>query len=96
MNETVPTHVEIGDSVIYQDLQDEVVILNLASQQYYGLDDVGAAMWKPLLDRREVASATRQLATEFDVDSDVVRADLYALIRQLMESGLLKSSPLQI
>jgi hypothetical protein len=92
MSEPVPEYVEIGDSVIYQDLQNEVVILNMTSQQYYGLDDIGASMWKMLLDRRSLAVVADQLVRDYEVESAVAEKDLESLVRRLLDCGLLKAS----
>ena len=92
MTETIPPHVEIGDSVIYQSLQDEVVILNMSSQEYYGLDSIGASMWKMLLDHRDVATVADRMTTVYNVERETVVNDLNALVRRLLDSGLLKAS----
>ena len=92
MSETIPPYVDIADSVIYQTLQDEVVILNMANQEYYGLDDVGASMWKMLLDQRDVGAVADHMTAEYKVDRETVLGDLSALVRQLLDSGLLKPS----
>jgi hypothetical protein len=92
MSETVPTYVEIGDSVIYQSLQDEVVILNMANQEYYGLDSVGASMWKMLLDQRDLGAVADRMTAVYKVERETVVNDLNALVRQLLNSGLLKPS----
>jgi hypothetical protein len=92
MSQNVPPYVEIGDSVIYQSLQDEVVILNMASQEYYGLDNIGAAMWKMLLDQRDVTAVADRMTAQYNVERKTVLDDLNALVRRLLASGLLKAS----
>lgn len=86
----LPESVEIGDSVIYQTLQDEIVLLNMASQQYYGLDSVGADVWKMLLELRNPGDVVCRLQESYEVDAETARNDLRALIGNLVEAGLLK------
>jgi hypothetical protein len=93
MSKVIPTSVEIGDSVIFQSLKDEVVILNMTSQEYFGLDNIGASMWKMLIDQRDVAAVAERMVSEYDVELGTVRDDLNALVRQLIDAGLLKSLP---
>src|SRR5215469_1343592 len=38
-----------SDDVIFQPLHDEIVLLNMKTQQYYALDDVGSDMWNRLV-----------------------------------------------
>jgi len=92
MSKTVPPQVEIGDSVIFQSLQDEVVILNMANHQYYGLDNIGADMWKMLLDHRDVGAVADRMTAKYNVERETVMDDLNALVRKLLDSGLLKAS----
>jgi hypothetical protein len=86
----LPTNVTIGDTVLYQDLDDEVVLLNMANQQYYGLNEVGTQMWKYLMEAGDVAAASAKLSTEYEADSSVIRTDLSILIKELLDAGLLK------
>lgn len=44
MTISLPTRVEISPEVLFQELQGEAVLLNLTSERYYGLDDVGMRM----------------------------------------------------
>ena len=92
MNDTSPARVQIGDSVIYQKLQDEVVLLNMESQHYFGLDGVGAAMWEALLRHGDVESAAASLHPLYQVDQATLRSDLQALVGSLVTAGLLKSA----
>ena len=48
MSQVHPVGFEIGESVIFQKLNDEIVVLNLENQNYFGLDNVGAEMWEDL------------------------------------------------
>lgn len=85
-----PARVEKGDDVIYQALQNEIVLLNIKNQQYFGLDDVGSDMWKLLVEHGDVETVADRMSAEYDVDRATVREDLEALIRNLMAAGLLK------
>jgi hypothetical protein len=92
MDNSLPAVVTIGDAVLYQELEDEVVLLNMENQQYYGLNDVGAQMWKCLLELGNVAVAGDRLCTSYETDPTVIRADLEGLVRDLLSAGLLKAA----
>lgn len=92
MNDFLPAAVTIGDAVLYQELEDEVVLLNMENQQYYGLNDIGAEMWKCLLELGNVAVAGDRLCDSYETDPTVVRADLESLVRDLLSAGLLKAA----
>jgi hypothetical protein len=81
---------QIGDTVIYQKMKDEVVLLNMENQHYYGLDDVAAAMWDRLLTDGNIDSAASSLEKIYNVDPVVLRADLEILVGDLLAAGLLR------
>jgi len=90
MSQPIPASLTIGDAVIFQTLQDEVVVLNMETQQYFSLDPVGAKMWQLLVDGGNVDEVSGKLAETFAADRVTIRQDLESLIGQLMGAGLLK------
>lgn len=83
--------VEIGEDVLFQQLQGEVVLLNMASQRYYGLDRVGARMWELLLESGNVDAVTDRLLETYDTDRLTLRSDLESLVGELVGAGLLRA-----
>ncbi|MGD1069861.1 MAG: PqqD family protein [Bryobacteraceae bacterium] len=83
--------VEIGEDVLFQQLQGEVVLLNMASQRYYGLNEVGARMWELLLESGNVDAVTDRLREAYDTDPLTLRSDLERLIGELLGAGLLRA-----
>ena len=81
--------VVVPDGVLISHLQEEAVILNLESERYFGLDDVGTRFLTVLTSSESIESAYQELAAEFDVDPEVLRHDLLALVEKLIEQGLL-------
>jgi len=92
MSESIPTSVEMTDSVICQKIQDEAVLLNMDSQQYYGLNPTASEMWNQLVELHDIRAAETQLCAVFQTDPDTLRADLHGLVRELICAGLLRSS----
>lgn len=91
-NHNLPRAVTIGDAVLYQELEDEVVLLNMENQEYYGLNDIGAQMWKCLMDMGNLVTAGDRLSGKYEVEQAVIRADLEGLVRDLLSAGLLKAA----
>jgi hypothetical protein len=89
MNEPLPSAVAIADSVLYQELEEEAVLLNMANQQYYGLNHVGAQMWRSLNEAGSIAAAEDLLAEMYEIERPALRSDLEALVRDLLKAGLL-------
>ena len=84
--------IEIPKDVLFQTLGDEAVLLNLNDSRYYGLDDVGRRMWELLAEHRSTEPVVQQLLREYDVEEQVLRADLATLIEKLKAAGLIASA----
>jgi hypothetical protein len=74
--------------VVARHLEDEMVLLNLETETYFGLDRVGTRMWDVVSSSPSVEAAVIQLVAEYDADESTIRDDLEALLTQLIESGL--------
>jgi hypothetical protein len=77
---------------LVEELAGEAVLLNLASERYFGLDEVGTRMWQALTTADNVQAAHDALLSEYDVSPDVLRQDLLDLVQQLVEHGLVSLS----
>ena len=81
--------ISIPDDVLHRSLGDELVLLNIDSGRYFGLDSVGASMWHALDKADTMESACQALLAEFDVDEEELRSDLKRLVGDLSSHGLL-------
>ena len=84
MRVTVPAHIMV------REVQGESVLLNLNSERYFGLDEVGTRMWAALVASASVQAAYEVLLGEYDVGAEQLRNNLQELIAKLVENGLLE------
>jgi hypothetical protein len=84
--------VQVPEGVLISNLQDESVILNLDSERYFGLDNVGTRILTVLTNSDSIEAAYESLLAEYDVDRTVLRQDLLALIESLLQQGLVQVS----
>ena len=84
--------VKLPDDVLISSLQEESVILNLDTERYFGLDDVGTRMLSVLTTSASIEEAYNLLREEYEVDDDVLKQDLLALVDQLVQQGLIEIS----
>ena len=82
--------VRVPDDVLISNLQEESVILNLDSERYYGLDDVGTRFLSVLNTSDSIEAAYEKLTREYDVDKEVLRKDLLTLVENLLAQGILQ------
>jgi Coenzyme PQQ synthesis protein D (PqqD) len=81
--------VAVPQSVLVQELQGDTVFLNLDSECYLGLDQVGTSMWNALVNAPSVQDAFERLLEEYEVEPDRLRGDLGRLIEDLVAHGLI-------
>lgn len=81
---------QISEDVIYQAVEDELVLLNLKNQQYYGLDSMGSRMWHLLVEYRSPEAVANRICEEFEADKATVLCDLETMILDFQAAGLVK------
>ena len=81
--------VTVPDEILISNLQDESVILNVNSERYFGLDNVGTRMLSVLSNSPSIEAACEVLAQEYDVDRQMLQHDLLALVESLLQQGLI-------
>ena len=83
--------VKIPETVLFRELDGELVLLNLTRGTYFSLDPVGTRIW--LLTQQCAGHLPQVLAKmmeEFSVDEERARADLLQLVSTLYEHGLVE------
>ena len=76
------------ESVLFRQLGDEAVLLDLDTQRYFGLDEVGSRLWELLAEDSRLVSARATILQEFDTDAETLDRDLEAFLGQLLDRGL--------
>lgn len=82
----VPKH------VLVRQIEGESVLLNLQSERYFGLDEVGSRMWASLTTADSIQASYETLLGEYEVDAEQLRRNLEELIEKLIENGLVEVS----
>jgi hypothetical protein len=85
-------NITLADHVMLATLDDEAVVLNTKSEQYYGLNKTALRMVQVLTESPSRHAACEALRQEFDVESETLTRDLDTLIEGLRSRGLLASS----
>ncbi|MEY2539289.1 MAG: hypothetical protein QOG67_3029 [Verrucomicrobiota bacterium] len=75
--------------VMIRQVGDESVILDLNTERYLGLDDVGTRMWNALVASDSVEQAYQQLLGIYGVEPALLRKDLEEFVAKLVGHGLL-------
>jgi len=76
--------------VLMREVAWESVILNLNTETYYGLDEVGTQIWLALTNSETIQHAYEQVLDAYDVDPETLHNDMTQLIEDLVHHGLLE------
>jgi hypothetical protein len=80
--------VSVVSDVLAGELGPEVVMLNLRDATYYGLEDVGAEIWRLLQTPITIGRIVAALLEMYDVDAERCRNDVLILVAALADRGL--------
>jgi hypothetical protein len=86
---TLDDLVTVPEAVLSRELQGETVLLNLDTGVYFGLDEVGTAMWRALRDGGRIRAAIDALLPAYDVERATLEADLLQLADTMLARGLI-------
>jgi hypothetical protein len=78
----------VSDEVVAREVADQMMLLDLVSGTYFGLDPVGARFWQLLEEGKSATDARGVLLDEYEVAPDVLDADLETLLDTLASNGL--------
>ena len=82
------TRIKISSEVLFQELENEAVLLNIASEQYHGLNDNGTRIWQLLAQHGNVEQVVAQMLAEYVVPEEILRHDVKNFIEEMAEAGL--------
>lgn len=82
--------VAVPEAVILRELDGEAVLLNLESEQYFGLDEVGTRFVMALTAGVSIGAALDAVLVEYAVEPEVLKRDCEGLLEQMKEKGLLE------
>jgi len=84
------SRITLSDDVLIQEVEGEAVLLDLKSEQYFGLDTVGVRLWRSLETDPSLSRAHGVLLQEFEVDAETLAKDLASLLAKLEQAGLVQ------
>ena len=80
--------ITLSKNVLAQEIDGETVLLDLASESFFGLDEVSTRVWQLLSEGVGRDRVIDTLLDEYDVDREVLEKDVGELLQRLAEAGL--------
>lgn len=81
--------VTTADHVIFQELENEMVLLDLQTGGYYGLNEVGTRIWRELQEGRSPEDIVAALVRDYEIADEQVEQDMRSFLASLEGQGLI-------
>ena len=83
------SNIKISSEVLSQEVSGETVLLDLQSENYFGLDEVGTRIWQLLQEHNNLQKVFDIILEEYDVEGKQLEKDLNDLLDKLISEGLI-------
>lgn len=87
------TRLEVSSSVVTREVGGEIMLMDLESGTYFGLNPIGGRAWQALEDGKSIKELCEQIEGEFDVSPERLREDMLSLAQNLLEHKLVIKPP---
>ncbi len=82
--------ITFADTVFAQEVDGEMVLLDMNSENYFGLDSVGTDIWQAIQENNNLKDVLHILLNQYEVDEDILKRDILLFVEKLQESGLVE------
>ena len=79
-----------AETVFAQEVDGEMVLLDMESENYFGLDEVGTAIWQAMQEKKTLKEVFDVLLDQYEVEEEMLEHDLSDFVGKLVESGLVE------
>jgi hypothetical protein len=88
---TSQTKVRVSPRVYAREFGGEIVLLDFGVGEYFGLDEVGAEVWRRLEGGEALPDIADRIVERFDVSRDVALGDVIALVTEMCTRSLVET-----
>ena len=87
---TPETYIKRNNEVFASQIDDEVVMMNIQSGKYYGIDTIGSRIWDLINEKIQVQQVIDQLLEEYDVSEEQCKNDVLEFLDELNGNKLVE------
>lgn len=80
---------EIPDHLRYQEVDGEIFLLNIETGIFFGLNEIGVAVWEQLEAQNDLGDLSKRLSAKYGVEGSVILKDINDLLEDLVKHGLI-------
>ena len=80
----------LKENVFSQNIDDEIVLLDMQSENYFGVDGVGTVILQKIVKPLSLQSLKESLLEQYDVEEEVLESDMLSFIEKLYDHELIE------
>ncbi len=84
-------HIDTG-KVVWRSIAGEMVLLNLDTGHYYGLNKTGTAVWSMLCAKKTIKEAVERISRKYSVSLKEAHEDIATLVKSLEMEGIISKA----
>ena len=77
-----------SDTVLSQEIDGEMVLLDTNTEQYFGLDTVATDFWKLLGEDMTLEKTYKELLNIYEVEPNILKKDLEKFVEDILKNDL--------
>ena len=82
------SRVILSENIFAQEVDGEMVLMDMESEDYFGLDTIGASFWQVLQEEETLQKTLDHLLDLYDTEESVLKKDLIEFVEKLVTNGL--------
>jgi Coenzyme PQQ synthesis protein D (PqqD) len=90
MSMELTAQVRLAKDVLIQKVGDDAILLNLNTENYFSLDEIGTRMINTLQESDSVKQAVQKLVEIYEVEESKLTSDAIRLVEECEQYGLLQ------
>lgn len=87
---TEDNYIKRNKEVFASEIDEEVVMMNVDTGRYYGMDTVGSRIWELVAEEIQVKDVIETLMEEYDVSEEQCKKDVLEFLNELYENKLIQ------
>lgn len=86
--DALPEKLEVSSDISWRDVNNETIILNLKSGEYFTLNDTAKFLWKGICENKQPRELVLLLAQDYNLKPEEVESDVLDFITGLMQKDV--------
>ncbi len=85
----IKSKVILSNNVFAQEIDDETIILDAITQEYFSLNEIGKVIWSLLSENKNLEEIKAQMLEMYEVPEEQLEKDLLNFLQALAKKGLI-------